>query len=209
MTTLKQKITRNLNIHLAKAKIILFSDLLGGFDLVLKLRDLNLINNKQSPQVDTIGNLDYDSEQFQQCDTLISIGHIQLSYYDSSVKKTNKFVILSEHRDIRWYTFSQLGHILRQALINRKLVKFSETLEVRMNSDIYTKICVLWNFMTTTARTPSTGGVPSQELSVKSETDFEFDKIQITLIDDEGRDKYIGDVQTVKIRLSNFASVFK
>ena len=58
MTTLKQKITRNLNIHLAKAKIILFSDLLGGFDLVLKLRDLNLINNKQSAQVDTIGNLD-------------------------------------------------------------------------------------------------------------------------------------------------------
>ena len=63
--------------------------------------------------------------------------------------------------------------------------------------------------MTTTARTPSTGGVPSQELSVKSETDFEFDKIQITLIDDEGREKYVGDVQTVKIRLSNFASVFK
>ncbi len=58
MTTLKQKIMRNLNIQLAKAKIILFSDLLGGFDLVLKLRDLNLINNKQSPQVDTIGNLD-------------------------------------------------------------------------------------------------------------------------------------------------------
>ncbi len=58
MTTLKQKITRNLNIQLAKAKIILFSDLLGGFDLVLKLRDLNLINNKQSAQVDTIGNLD-------------------------------------------------------------------------------------------------------------------------------------------------------
>ena len=58
MTTLKQKIMRNLNIQLAKAKIILFSVLLGGFDLVLKLRDLNLINNKQSPQVDTIGNLD-------------------------------------------------------------------------------------------------------------------------------------------------------
>lgn len=64
MATLKQKITRNLNIQLTKAKIILFSDLLGGFDLVLKIRNLHIINNKQNPQVETIDNLDDESPQF-------------------------------------------------------------------------------------------------------------------------------------------------
>jgi hypothetical protein len=64
MATLKQKITRNLNIQLTKAKIILFSDLLEGFDLVLKIRNLHIINNKQSPQIENIDNLDEESAHF-------------------------------------------------------------------------------------------------------------------------------------------------
>ena len=72
MASLKQKIARNLNVELKKAKIILFSDLLGGFDLVLKIRDLHLINNKQSQIIHSIDGLEEDPD-FQGCDTVSEI----------------------------------------------------------------------------------------------------------------------------------------
>jgi hypothetical protein len=56
-------------VELKKAKIILFSDLLGGFDLVLKIRDLHLINNKQSQIIQSIDGLEEDPD-FQGCDTV-------------------------------------------------------------------------------------------------------------------------------------------
>lgn len=41
---MKNKLMQNINIELAKAKFILFSD--HGFDLVLKVKNVNIINNK-------------------------------------------------------------------------------------------------------------------------------------------------------------------
>lgn len=136
MASLTQKIARNLNIEMKKAKIILFSDIMGGFDLVLKIKDLLIINNKQSPWMEKLEHLEID----QEADTIISIGHISLHYYDSSLKKTNKFTILAEHKNVRMFNF--------QAMLSRRVIKFSDTLEVRIDSNVYKKIALLWNLMT-------------------------------------------------------------
>ncbi len=89
-----------MNIELKKAKIILFSDILGGFDLVLKIKDLYIINNKQSPWMEKISHVEQT-----EADTIISIGHISLQYYDSSLKKTNKFTLLAEHTNVTMFNF--------------------------------------------------------------------------------------------------------
>lgn len=67
---LQQKIVKNINIQLKKAKIVLYSDLIGGnYDLVLKIKDLSIINNKASPMVQEVEGLEQDSD-FQSCNTV-------------------------------------------------------------------------------------------------------------------------------------------
>ena len=60
--SMKSKLKKNINIEIAKCKIILFSD--HGFDLVLKLKKVNLISNK-----------DYYHDEFdpeyEQCNSVI------------------------------------------------------------------------------------------------------------------------------------------
>ena len=46
-----------------------------GFDLVLKIKNLHIINNKQSAWIQSLEGLS-DNPDFDTCDTLISIGHI-------------------------------------------------------------------------------------------------------------------------------------
>ena len=79
LESLKQKIAKNINVELKKAKIILFSDITTGqqFDIVLKIKNLHIINNKQSPFVDQVRNLKVDQggeaqdqEDFEGCETV-------------------------------------------------------------------------------------------------------------------------------------------
>lgn len=58
---MKNKITKSINIELAKAKIILFSD--RGFDLVLKLKNFVLINDKRNFKEES-------DPEFEQCDNV-------------------------------------------------------------------------------------------------------------------------------------------
>ena len=74
----------------------------------------------------------------------MSIGRLSLVYYESSLKKTKRFTVLSEHRNIRLFNF-----ISTTTMTSRTIIKFPETLEVRINPMIYQKVCLLWNFMTT------------------------------------------------------------
>jgi hypothetical protein len=81
---MKNKIVKSINIELAKAKIILFSDM--GFDLVLKLRNLKIVNDKNYYKLET-------DPEYMQCNTYINLGQVQLVYYKNSLKKTGKFLI--------------------------------------------------------------------------------------------------------------------
>ena len=121
--------------------MILFSDLLGGFDLVLKIKDIHIINNKQSAWISSIDGLQ-DNPDFDACDTLLSIGHIQLTYYDSSLKKSGRFNVLTEHRNVKMYNYHH------QQVGGRRVVKVGETLEMRLNREVYRKVVGMWKYMT-------------------------------------------------------------
>jgi len=73
---------------------------------------------------------------------------MSLHYYESSLRKTKKFTLLSEHKNIRMFNFNP-GSIMKQLFFSRRDFKFPEILEVRLNQDIYKRVCLLWNFMTT------------------------------------------------------------
>ena len=63
---LQQKIARNINIEVKKAKIILFSEL--GFDIVIKARRVHIVNSKQSVFTKEIRDLERD--EFEQCESV-------------------------------------------------------------------------------------------------------------------------------------------
>ena len=61
MQSMKSKLTKNMNIELAKGKIILFSD--HGFDIVLKFKNMQMINNKNYYH-------DEFDPEYEQCDVV-------------------------------------------------------------------------------------------------------------------------------------------
>lgn len=66
VTALQQKIARNINIEVKKAKIILFSEL--GFDIVIKAKRVHIVNSKQSVFAKEIRDL--EKEEFEQCESV-------------------------------------------------------------------------------------------------------------------------------------------
>lgn len=58
---MKNKISKSVNVHLEKAKIVLFSDL--GFDVVLKIKNLKLINDKNSYKEE-------NDKEYEKCNTV-------------------------------------------------------------------------------------------------------------------------------------------
>ena len=73
---------------------------------------------------------------------MLSIGHIQLTYYDSSLKKTGRFPVLTEHRNLNMYNYHHLQ------VGGRRVVKVGETLEMRLNRQVYRRVAGMWRYMT-------------------------------------------------------------
>lgn len=180
--------------------MILFSDMLGGFDLVLKIKDIHIINNKQSAWISSIDGLQ-DNPDFDACDTLLSIGHIQLTYYDSSLKKTGRFPVLTEHRNLKMYNYHHLQ------VGGRRVVKVGETLEMRLNREVYRRVAGMWRYMTQQAPQAASGG-PNKGGMVKFETEIGLSNVQLQIISEE-KLLYMCDINGFKLTLSHFASVFK
>lgn len=125
ITSVKNKISKSVNVHLEKAKIVLFSDL--GFDVVLKIKNLKLINDKNSYKEE-------NDKEYEKCNTVrifiikiqyLNIGKIQLVYYENSLKKTGKFQIF-EYENIKLFNFNQTAQSMK------KLLKFSDILQFKV-----------------------------------------------------------------------------
>ena len=82
-------------------------------------------------------------------------------------------------------------------------------MELRLNSEVFRKIALLWNFMTlqrqVQAQVPQ---IEQQKAMIKFESEFVFNNIQLQIISEE-KLLYISDINGFKLVLSHFASVFK
>ena len=77
----------------------------------------------------------------------LNIGRLQLVYYESSHKKTDKFTILAAHKNLRLYNFNNSMQIGQGFIYNRTLVQFREPLEIRVNNFIYKRVMLLAGFL--------------------------------------------------------------
>ena len=56
--------------------------------------------------------------------------------------------MLHEYRDIKLINFNPRT-MMKQAFFNRTVVRLRDTLELRINAEVYKNVITLWNFMTT------------------------------------------------------------
>eukprot|EP00347_Sterkiella_histriomuscorum_P019704 403340607 len=211
LNSMKNKLATNINIELKKAKFILFSD--QGFDIVLKIRNVSIVNNKAYYH-------DEFDKEYDSCNSYIRIGQLNLLIYDNSLKKTNKFQIF-EYKDLKLFNTNQLDQMFK------KLFKFQETLTININQEVFKKLSLLWNLMTerTKINQQFMINIQNQNQGQRFETEIDFNSLQILIYDDKqykvGRllqrdqqiegDKllYLGDIQTFRLKIYNVAQIFK
>ncbi|CDW72550.1 UNKNOWN [Stylonychia lemnae] len=159
LNSMRQKLTQNINIDLQKGKFILFSD--QGFDLVLKIKNVHIVNNKNYYH-------DEFDPEYDQCN-------------NNQVKQMFK-----------------------------KLMKFDSPLEIRLNIDVFKKMCFLWNLLTVKSLSADSQQQIQQQQSYIMPPNSQDQYANKYETDQDGQNLlYIGDIQNFKLNLYNFASIFK